>query len=294
MTLDIEGKTALVTGAGSGICLAFAQQLLQRGCNVVITDLALRPEAEETIKKYSNGKPKATFVKTDVTDWTQLQAAFDAAIDEFGSLDIVCPGAGIFEPVPTSFWTYPSPIDTLEASSYKTLDVNLQSPIRCTQLAIDFFVRQGHKHGVVLHISSTAAQLPAPPIPLYATSKAAISHFVRSLGALQQILGIKVVAVAPGTTETPLWDDSGRRGYVDEGKGDVYITAAEVAGCMVKMVTEDEHEGGTVLEIAKAQTRRIEAVNDPGPDMTVKGISMSNLDMAAGQMMESIGKSFGK
>lgn len=237
MTFDINGKTALVTGAGSGICLAFAQQLLQKGCNVVIADLALRPEAEETIKEHTSGSPRAIFAKTDVSDWTQLQAVFDAALKDFGSLDIVCPGAGIFEPQPTSFWNYPSPVDTAVASSYKTLDINLQSPIRCTQLAIDSFARQGHKHGVVVHVSSTAAQAAAPPVPLYAVSKAAISHFVRSMGVLEQMMGIRVVAVAPGTVETPSWDVSGRRGYVDEERGDEYTMASEVAAWMVKMVS---------------------------------------------------------
>lgn len=237
MPLGIEGKTALVTGAGSGICLAFAQQLLQKGCNIVIADLALQPDAEDNVNKYSSGKPRAVFIKTDVTDWTQLQSVFDKTIDEFGSFDIVCPGAGIFEPPSSTFWNYPSPIDTAAASSYKTLDINLQSPIRCTQLAIDCFVRQGHKHGVVVHISSSAAQVAAPPVPLYAVSKAAISHFVRCMGVLEQTMGVKVVAVAPGTTQTPLWDASGRRGYVDEEKGDEYMQPGEIAGWMIRMVS---------------------------------------------------------
>ncbi|KAF2167121.1 hypothetical protein M409DRAFT_66182 [Zasmidium cellare ATCC 36951] len=276
MPLDIEGKTALVTGAGSGICLAFAQQLLQKRCNVVIADLVLQPDAEETINKHSSGKPRAVFIKTDVTDWTQLQTVFDKTIDEFGSLDIVCPGAGIFEPPSSTFWNYPSPVDTAVASSYKTLDINLQSPIRCTQLAIDAFARQGHKHGVVVHISSSAAQVAASPVPLYAT------------------MGVKVVAVAPGTTQTPLWDASGRRGYVDEEKGDEYMQPGEIAGWMIRMVTEEEYGGGTILEIAREKSRRVELLNDPGPDMTAKGLRMSNLDLGMKQMMEGIEKSFGK
>ena len=100
MALDPKGKTALVTGAGSGICLEFAKVLLEHGCNVVAADLRLLPEAKEAFEKYGKGKsPRAVFYETDVTNWGQLRAAFDGAIKEFGQLDIVCPGAGTFEPV---------------------------------------------------------------------------------------------------------------------------------------------------------------------------------------------------
>lgn len=94
---ELNGKTALVTGGGSGISLAFTLRLLTAGCNVVVADLALSPEAEALNNYTSN--PKAVFQKTDVTDWAQLDAAFKIALDTFGRLDLVCPGAGSSEPV---------------------------------------------------------------------------------------------------------------------------------------------------------------------------------------------------
>ena len=100
MALQVGGRTALVTGGGSGICLEFTKLLLENNCNVVVADLSLRPEAEPVINGTgSQGKAKAAFIKTDVTDWKQLRAAFEFTIERFGQLDIVCPGAGIFEPV---------------------------------------------------------------------------------------------------------------------------------------------------------------------------------------------------
>lgn len=98
MALQVKDKTALVTGAGSGVCLEFTKLLLSHGCNVVIADLCLTREAEEIIAA-KNAGGRAVFIDTDVTNWRQLQASFDMALKEFGSLDIVCPGAGIFEPV---------------------------------------------------------------------------------------------------------------------------------------------------------------------------------------------------
>lgn len=94
---DLNGKTALVTGGGSGISLAFTLCLLEAGCNVVVADLALSPDAE-ALNKYADA-PKAIFQKTDVTDWAQLDAAFQAALSSFGTIDIVCTGAGLSEPV---------------------------------------------------------------------------------------------------------------------------------------------------------------------------------------------------
>lgn len=99
MALQVSGKTALVTGGGSGICLAFTKLLLQNNCNVVIADVQLIPEAEELVKKTAGEKVRVVYQKTDVMDWAQLEAAFARAMEEFGSLDVVCPGAGIFEPV---------------------------------------------------------------------------------------------------------------------------------------------------------------------------------------------------
>ena len=99
MSFRVEGKAALVTGGGSGICFEFTNLLLSKGCNVLIVDLQIQPEAARTIEESKGAKVRAAFKKADVTDWVQLQSAFDAAIEEFGRLDIVCPGAGIFEPV---------------------------------------------------------------------------------------------------------------------------------------------------------------------------------------------------
>jgi hypothetical protein len=90
----------------AGINLEFARLLLQHGANVLIADLALRPEAQELVKQYEAKSNKAIFQKTDVTSWPQLEAMFTVAQEAFGSVDIVCPGAGVFEEHWSNFW-YP-------------------------------------------------------------------------------------------------------------------------------------------------------------------------------------------
>ena len=101
MAMNVESKTAILTGAGSGITFCFAKLLLSKGCNVVIADLKLRPESEALIAQYplTSSGAKAVFQKTDVADWAQLDKMFEVAKKYFGSVDILCPGAGVYEPV---------------------------------------------------------------------------------------------------------------------------------------------------------------------------------------------------
>jgi 3-hydroxybutyrate dehydrogenase len=83
---------------------------LSRGCNVLFADLALRPEAEESVAKHTlpkdNALGRAAFQRTDVSQWRQLERMFDSAEDEFGGTgaDIVVPGAGVYEPVRFARW----------------------------------------------------------------------------------------------------------------------------------------------------------------------------------------------
>lgn len=134
MAFSVQGKTAIVTGAALvsnllhycilcytcnksnvqkwimtdhmwkliGIDFCFATLLLENGCNCLIADLGLRPEAQALIEKYaakSEHGGRAAFQKTDVTDWNQLEEMFVVAERTFGEIDIVCPGAGVYEPV---------------------------------------------------------------------------------------------------------------------------------------------------------------------------------------------------
>ena len=85
-----------------GINFHFARALLAKRCNVVFADLALRPEAEELVSNHkgsSSAPARAIFQKTDVRQWSQLEQMFRVASEEFGRVDIVCPGAGVYEPV---------------------------------------------------------------------------------------------------------------------------------------------------------------------------------------------------
>ncbi|KAF4775896.1 short chain dehydrogenase [Colletotrichum scovillei] len=284
---SVVGKTAIITGAGSGINFSFAELLLERGCNVVIADLALRPEAEQLVSSYqdkSNARPRAVFVKTDVTSWPALSNMFKVAIEEFGSFDIFCPGAGVYEPHWSNFWHPPGSSeskDSVEGGKYALLDINITHPIRSTQLAISYWLHPKEATNAALppsikaspenpkrivHISSVAGQVANINAPLYAASKFAITGFVRSLARLEGTNGIRVNAVAPGVVQTPLWTEHPEKLVNLDEAQDGWVTPREVAEAMLRCVEEEALVGGSILEVGKDNTRLVEAFNAPGPD----------------------------
>lgn len=270
--MNVESKTAIITGAGSGINFCFAKLLLSKGCNVVIADLALRPEAQELIAQYSvtSSGAKAVFQKTDVTDWGQLERMFQKAIAHFGGADIVCPGAGVYEPPFSNFWLPPGTEvskDKVSESRYRILDINVTHPIRVTQMAIAHFLTH-KKPGAVVHISSVAGQEPFFPTPMYVASKHAINGFVRSMYRLEHppshLPKIRVNAVAPARILTPLWTDHPEKLKMVNKNNPGWISPEAVADVMLDLIQLEEHVGGTIIEVGE-RIRKIEVYNDPGP-----------------------------
>lgn len=193
---DLANKIALVTGGGSGICLAFVQILHAAGCRVLIADLGLTDEAKSWMNSLSSThKARVHFHRTDVTKWRELNAAVHEARSAFGTTpDIYVPGAGIFEPNGPTFW---KDNEADEDSRYKVLDINLVHPIKLTRIAVAELVR-ANKPGAIIYISSIAGQRSSIVTPLYTISKHGVNALIRGMAPLQELTGIRVAGVAPG------------------------------------------------------------------------------------------------
>lgn len=275
-TSDLKGKTCILTGGGSGIGLCFTEALLKKGCNVLIGDMKLTDDAQKLVDSTKGKTPKAVFQETDVTSWPALTAMFEAAIKEFGAVDIVCPNAGVFEPPFSSFWHPPGSEgakDQPDSGRYTTVDINVTHPIRLTQMAVGYFQYE-KRPGTVLLVSSIAAQMPTPSRPIYAASKAFISNFTRSLGVLDippqdaGVQRIKVLAVAPGMVLTPLWTSQSEEEIKGFENVDVeWVSVEEVANAMVDFCTNDEWKGGEVMEVSHKGVRRVKNTMDEGPSI---------------------------
>jgi 3-hydroxybutyrate dehydrogenase len=235
-------------------------------------------------------KPKAVFQKTDVTSWTDLDNMFNAAEEHFGSIDIVCPGAGVFEPHWSNFWYPPGSAESKDDRSggrYRSLDINLTHPIRVTQLAISHFLGASPPASTsnpksIVHIASVAGQTASLPFPIYHATKHGVQALVRSMASLEQLHGIRVTAVEPGVVKTPLFTEHPEKLKVLDAETDVWVTPERVAEVMLacvkdksisKYTTTDGGEsgevvtirGGSCLEILTRRVRDVPMFNNVGP-----------------------------
>jgi 3-hydroxybutyrate dehydrogenase len=162
-----------------------------------------------------------------------------------------------------------------------------------TQLAIPHFVSR-KKPGVITHITSIAGQKPFFPTPIYVATKHAISGFVRSLAPLEtppsnsSLPSIRVNAVAPGVIKTPLWTENKEKLKMIDESADEWVTPEEVAQVMVDLIEKKENVGGTILEVGKGKVRRVEALNDPGPEGS--GHTISNAESEERQIWGRLGE----
>ena len=249
---------------------------------------------------------------------------FKAAEDHFGSVDVVCPGAGIFEPHWTNFWYPPgsaSSGDDPLGGHYKVLDINLTHPIRVTQMALSKFLSASSPASPsnpksIVHIASVSAQITTLMFPLYCASKHGVQAFVRCLGDLEESHGIRVTAVDPGVVKTPIWMEHPEKLKIvrQEGEGrDEWVTPEEVAGVMLACVRDDEVrsvvegsgitekaemipiKGGTCLEVLAGTVRDVPLFNNPGPFASGrKGAAVGESEKLKDEVMDLMKPGWGK
>ena len=187
----LEGRTAVITGGGSGIGLASARRLAAEGASVVIADVD--PTAGEAAAAEVGG----TFVRTDVTDPEAVDALFATANGTYGSVDIAFNNAGISPPDDDS-------ILTTGLDAWKRVnDVNLTSVYLCCKAALPYMQAQGK--GSIINTASFVAVMGAATSQIaYTASKGGVLAMSRELGVQFAREGIRVNALCPGPVNTPL------------------------------------------------------------------------------------------
>lgn len=139
---------------------------------------------------------------------------------------------------------------------------------------------QSNTKGIILHISSIAAQAANIITPLYAVSKHGVSAFIHSMASLDELAGIRVVGVAPGVVRSPLFlDHPEALRFLDFDK-DPTIPPEEVARGMLAVATDPKYPPGTVLEVADfGNWRVVPLLNNPGPQGKAKQVSNKDLGL---------------
>jgi NAD(P)-dependent dehydrogenase (short-subunit alcohol dehydrogenase family) len=188
--VSIEGKTALVTGAGSGIGRSIALLFGKRGANVVVADVDEASAIGTTRAVGGN----AVAVGADVVNDEAVAAMVRTAVDRFGGLDYAVNNAGI-APEPKPF------VDHTLADWQRTIDVDLTGVFLCMQHELRQFIEQG-RAGAIVNISSAAGTVPAPGQPQYTAAKHGVLGLTKQAAQEYAAQGIRVNAVMPGQTET--------------------------------------------------------------------------------------------
>lgn len=187
----LVGRTAVVTGAGSGIGLATVRRLAAEGAHVVCADV------DEEHGKAAADEVAGLFVRTDVTDSDQVEALFKAAFDTYGSVDIAFNNAGISPPEDDSI------LETGLDAWRRVQEVNLTSVYLCCKAAIPYMRRQGK--GSIINTASFVARMGAATSQIsYTASKGGVLAMSRELGVQFAREGIRVNALCPGPVNTPL------------------------------------------------------------------------------------------
>ncbi len=188
--MDFKDKVVLITGAGAGIGKATAKAFAERGAYVVVADVDARA-GRETAGEIGD---RALFIEVDVSDRDSVRQMVERTEERFGRIAILVNNAGIYHQGDV--------LETPEEVWNRVLSVNLTGMYLCAQQVLPQMVSQGK--GVIVNVASEAGMVAIGGQVAYNVSKAAVISLTQSMAVDFARRGIRVNAVAPGTTETPL------------------------------------------------------------------------------------------
>jgi meso-butanediol dehydrogenase / (S,S)-butanediol dehydrogenase / diacetyl reductase len=248
----LEGRQALVTGAGTGIGRAIAEALAAAGAMVAVTDLDAA-DAEAVAGRLDG----AIAFRLDVTDAAETTRVMARAADHLGGLEIVCANAGVSTMAPV--------VDLTEAAWERNMAVNAKGVFLTNQAAVRHFLAHGVK-GVIVNTASLAGKQGAPLLAHYAASKFAVVGFTQSLAREVAAHGIRVNCVCPGFVRTSMQDREVVWEAKLRGMGEDAVRAEYVALTPLGRLEEPADVAEAVVFLASDAARFItgEALNVTG------------------------------
>lgn len=194
--MRVKNKVAIITGGGSGIGRAACQLFAEEGAKVVVADINLDGANETAALVREIGE--AVAVEADVSKEADAQKIADAAVDAFGTINILVNNAAAF--------IYGRVEDTTEAHWDRILGVNVKGPAFCVKAVLPAMKAAGG--GSIVNIGSISSFIAQPDYVPYNTSKSAVLNFTRCLAMDLAPFNIRANALCPGVTHTPALDQA--------------------------------------------------------------------------------------
>lgn len=192
----LDGKVALITGAGSGMGRAAAELFAREGARVVVTDVADAAGANAVDAIHAAGG-EATFVRADVSHWHDCEAMVQCATGTYGGLHVLYNNAGVFPADDGGV------LDTPEATWERVMEVNLKGVWLGCKAGIPAMLRSGG--GSIVNVASFVALMGAATAQIaYTASKGGVLSMTREIAVEYARQGIRANALCPGPIETPL------------------------------------------------------------------------------------------
>lgn len=194
---DFSNKTALVTGAGSGIGQRVARALARGGARVVVVDVAASGQATADAINEAGGE--ALFQQCDIQDSAAVAGVIDAAAAQFGRIDIAVNNAAIDpEVAPVAEWD--------EQAMERILSINVKGLYLCLKHETAHMVEQGG--GSIVNLASAAGVVGVANKPAYTASKHAVVGLTKASALQYAAQGLRINAVCPGAVDTPMLQEN--------------------------------------------------------------------------------------
>lgn len=193
----LQGKTAIVTGAASGMGRAIALLFAREGASVVVADLHIE-EVNKVVDAIKSDGGRASGMLCNVAKEADVKQMIDTTVQQYGSLDILVNNAGVMDDF--------TPVDEVDNALWeRVMNVNVNGPFYACRLAVPIMLQQGK--GSIINIASVGGLQGSRAGAAYTTSKHALVGLTRNIGFMYAQKGIRCNAIAPGGVNTNIGKD---------------------------------------------------------------------------------------